>query len=405
MKQKEFPYIGLVCLAVVLTFLLSLPMPAISAQKEYKVGCALAFSGPLAFVGNGFRNGSQIAADYFNNKGGLKIGKDMYVIKLIDADNKYTSDGGTTAARRLVDADKVNMVVGGISTPDTLGVLSVTEPAKILTLHTAAADETLSKKYGRHYAFRSYISYNEAFPGALKYLANVRKVKRLALLDIDDESGHFGHELMKKLSTKVGIEVVYNDYFPAGVKDMGPFILNAMGNKPDAFFNCASSGAYWGLLIKQARDLGFKGLFAESHPPTPKQTGEIAGMPNVQGMVGFGYASEGKLAPEGVMKFRSDYTKKFGEWHEHSLVPGLPLSAIFMAIEEAGTLDVEKIVTVLESGKHWKTPFGITGTFGGTSRYGHPHQWFAPQYAIEIQGDKAVPIAVIPMEDMLHGWD
>jgi branched-chain amino acid transport system substrate-binding protein len=202
------------------------------------------------------------------------------------------------------------------------------------------------------------------------------------------------------LCAKLGIEVVYDDYFPPGTKDMSPFLVSAIAKKPDVFYNCASSGAYWGLLIKQARDLGYQGLFADGHPPTPKQTGEIAGMRNVQGMIGFGYASEGKLAPEGVLRFREDYIKKFGEWHEHSLVL-LAIDAIFMAFEEAGTLDVEKVVSILESGKEWKTPVGITGTFGGTNRYGHPHQWFAPQYVIEIQGDKAVPIDIIAMKDML----
>lgn len=393
------------CLSLAMICLIALPLSAGAAQKVFKVGAAQAFSGPLAFVGNGFRNGGQIAADYFNARGGLNVGGERYIIKIIDADTKYTSDGGTTAARRLVDAEKVNMVLGEIATPGTLGVLSVTQPAKILTLHTAAAPETLSKDQGRRYAFRSYISYHELFPGIFKFLVKKRKIERLAMLDNDDESGHYGHGLIRKQAKRLGFEVVYDDYFPPGTKDMGPFLLKALGKKPDIFFNCASSGAYWGLVMKQARDLGFEGLFGESHPPTPTQTGEIAGIDNMQGMIGFGYASEGDLAPEGIKRFKAEYIKKYGDWHEHSLVTGLPLSAVFMAIEEAGTLDSDKIVDVLESGKQWKTPFGVAGTFGGTKIYGHPHQWFAPQFVIEVQGDKAVPIDVIPLEDMLYGWD
>ncbi len=397
MKQK-----GVLIFILAAIFMMSLPLSAGAAQKEFKVGCALAFSGPLAFVGNGFRNGAQIAADYFNDKGGLNVGGEKYIIKLYEADSKYTSEGGTTAARRLVDADKVNMVLGEISTPGTLGVLSVTEPAKILTLHTAAAAETLKN---RPYAFRSYISYYESFPGIFKWVAKNRRIKRLALLDIDDESAHYGHDLIKKVCQRVGIEVVYDDYYPAGTKDMGPFILKALTKKPDAFYNCASSGAYWGLLMKQARDLGFEGLFAESHPPTPTQTGEIAGIENMQGLIGYGYATEGELTPEGIRRFKAEYKKKYGDWHEHSLVTALPISAVFMAVEEAGSVDTDKIVAALESGQEWKTPFGVKGAFGGAKTYGRPHQWFAPQYVIEVQGDKAVPIDVIPMADMLHGWD
>jgi branched-chain amino acid transport system substrate-binding protein len=162
------------------------------------------------------------------------------------------------------------MVVGEIAGPGTLGVLSVSEQAKILTLHTAAPIETISKEYGRRYAFRGYIAYQEMFPGILKWLAENRKVKRLTTLDLDYERGHFGHDLLRKLCPQFGIEIVYDDYFPAGAKDMGPFILKALAKNPDVFFNTASSGAYWGLIIKQARDLGYQKLFSESHPPTPK---------------------------------------------------------------------------------------------------------------------------------------
>ena len=76
-----------------------------------------------------------------------------------------------------------------------------------------------------------------------------------------------------------------------------------------------------------------------------------------------------------------------------------------MAIEKAGSLDTDKIAAVLESGAEWKTPWGITGTWGGTKSYGQPHQWFAPLYAIEVQGEDAVPIGFIPKSDLLHGWN
>jgi branched-chain amino acid transport system substrate-binding protein len=399
-RSKKLLVIGMV-VAIAMVFVF--PGFASAAQKVFKVGAAEAFSGPLAFVGAGFRNGTQIAADFFNENGGLNIGGEKYRIEIIDADSKYTAEGGQTAARRLVDAEKVHVVLGAISGPDTLGVLSVTDPAKIITVHTAAISETLK---GKPYSYRCWISYYEMYPGIFSWISKNRpKIKRIALLDIDDESGHYGHDLVTKQASKHGMEVVYDDYYPANTKDMSPFLLKALAKKPDMFFNTASSGAYWALLIKQARDLGFEGLFAEVHPPTPKQTGEIAGMNNVQGMVGFGYATEGDLAPQGIKMFKERYIKKYGEWHEHSLVTGIPMAAVFMAAAKAGSTDSEKIKAMMDNGQKWETPFGITGSWGGEATYGRPSQWFAPQYVLEIQGEKVVPIGVIPMESMLHGWD
>lgn len=81
------------------------------------------------------------------------------------------------------------------------------------------------------------------------------------------------------------------------------------------------------------------------------------------------------------------------------------MAAVFMAAEKAGSTDSDRIKAVLDNGQKWETPFGITGSWGGEATYGRPSQWFAPQYVLEIQGEKVVPIGVIPMESMLRGWD
>jgi ABC-type branched-subunit amino acid transport system substrate-binding protein len=52
------------------------------ASKEFKVGCNLALSGDVGAVGIAFRNGGEMAADYFNGKGGLSIGQEKYAVEL-----------------------------------------------------------------------------------------------------------------------------------------------------------------------------------------------------------------------------------------------------------------------------------------------------------------------------------
>ena len=201
------------------------------------------------------------------------------------------------------------------------------------------------------------------------------------------------------------MQVVYDDYFEGGTKDFDPFLLRALAKKPDMFFNTASPGATWGLIMKQARNLGFKGFFFESHPPAVTEDMEIAGKEAIQGLIGFGYPTSGKLAPKGLKMFRSKYTEKYGQWSNDSLVPALPLCAVFSAFEQANSLNSDKVVRVLESGRKWKTPFGVTGIFAGAKTYGYPHQWFAPEYVLQVKGEKAVPIDIIPIEDMIHGWE
>ncbi len=400
--KKLFLLVFLICVSGI-NLTQDYPLYAKESPKEFRIGAALALSGPLAMYGVGFRNGTQMVADYFNAKGGLRIGSEMRKVVVLDADTKFTPEGATTAARRLVDSDKVDMIVGAIATPQTLGVQSVTEPGKVLTLHSAAAAETL---IGKKYSFRSYISLNETFPSIFSWLVKNRpNVKRMALLDLDYETSHYGHSLAIKAAEKYGIEIVYDEYYPGDTKDFSPFLIKAFSKNPDLIFDTGTGGIYLALLVKQARDMGYKGLFMEPRTPATKTNLEVAGAKAIEGMLGFGYASSGEGVSRGVKAFREAYTKRYGQWAEESLVVAVPLSAILLGYEKAGTMETEQVINVLEAGHEWTTPYGITGVFAGAKDYGRPRQWFAPQRVIITTRGKAIPIGLISLDELLKGWE
>ena len=377
--------------------------PAIAAEKELKVGCAVALSGPVSVVGHAFKNGAQLVADYYNQKGGLRVGEDTFKITIIEADTKFTPEGSITAARRLVEREKVHMMLGPIATPQYMAVQSVTEPARIPILHTASADVAIKDK---KYTFRAYIPVRETLPGIFNWLEKNRpKVKKLALFDMDYESGYFGHKLAQKMADIKGFNVVYDGYYDPGTKDFNSYLLKILSKKPDAIFNTQSPYPEWAIIIKQARELGFKGLFIEATPPAVADNKKIAGLENLQGLVGFGYTTEGDLVPQGLKDFRKQYVEKYGDWSAHSLVMTPAIYGFFGAVEKAGSLNPDKIVKVLESGDEWKTPLGITGIFGGSETYGAPRQWLAPVWVMVVKGDKAIPVAEIPIVEMKGGWE
>lgn len=414
-KSKKYYILLVLSLAAIIVagFLLTAcakpsPTPTPTAKpsptpKTLKLGVILPLSGPVAKWGIPFRNGAALLAKMINDGGGLHIGGDTYFIKLIEQDDKFTADTAATAARSLIERYKVDLIYGSIGSHVQVAIQEVSEPAGVICLHAAAADKTLK---GKHYSFRGYLSYYETYPGLLRWVSKTYpEAKRIALLGLNYESSWYGHELVEKFAPRVGMSVVYNQYYEGGTKDFTPFLVKALATKPDIFFNTSSPSPDWALIMKQARELGYKGLFMESHPPAIGELVPIAGKDVVEGEIGVGYATSGPMASEATKNFVQAYVNKYGEWAVEALVLTPALDAIFQAMEQAGSLESDKVVAVLESGKTWETLVGIPGTFGLSKKYDLPHQWIAPQYVHTVKNGEDVAVAKISMDEIIHGWD
>lgn len=396
-------------MTLIVAVVLLVPLSAGAEDKEFKIGLNLAFSGSAGAWGKIFSQGDQTVAEYYNSKGGLKIGSDTYKIVLVEADNKFTPEGATSAAQRLIEKDKVNLMHGAITTQDTLGSQEVTEPAKMISMNTGAADEVINAKDGKKYSYRAYISYTETFPAMMKwYMKRFPGKTRVALLDHNYDSAWRAHELMRKLSAKLGFEIVYDEYYEAGTKDFFPFLSKAMTKNPDLIMNLASPPPEYALRIKQARQLGFKGQFMECHPLEIDNMAPIAGAENLEGIIGYDYIIEGSGSNEKTIAFKKAYMDKYGKWDPFAMMSAAPLHALLMAFEKAGSLKSDAVIATITEDVKWETFTGLSGVFGGVSRYGRAAQWLTPQYMqIAVKGE-AVPQledGEITIDEMLHGWD
>ena len=76
------------------------------------------------------------AAAWINDKGGINIKGDKYLIKIIAEDSKGSADGMIAAATKLIFDDKVKFIIGGVSIPPFRAAISkLTEDNKVLTMN------------------------------------------------------------------------------------------------------------------------------------------------------------------------------------------------------------------------------------------------------------------------------
>src|SRR5438270_6944840 len=82
--------------------------PALAQQKTIKIGFISTFSGPPAAIGNDMRNSFELGLDHFGRKlAGLPV-------EVIYEDDQTKPEIGVQKTQKLIESEKVDLVVGYI---------------------------------------------------------------------------------------------------------------------------------------------------------------------------------------------------------------------------------------------------------------------------------------------------
>jgi branched-chain amino acid transport system substrate-binding protein len=229
--------------------------PAMAAKKKpVKIGLLYALSGLAAVYTKGTVIGHQIAAEEINAAGGVLGGRK---IKFVTRDNKLKPGIAVKEFRRMVTRDKVDFVMGVISSGIALAVSQVAKEMKVLFVDTIAQTAALTGEQGHNYVIRT--NTNSTVIGRTAALAASRQAwKKYYFIGPDYEWGHrvnadFWDFLRVK---KAGVEKLGDLWPKLGERDYSAHITAMLNAKPDAVFS-----SLWGgdliAFIKQASAYGF----------------------------------------------------------------------------------------------------------------------------------------------------
>jgi branched-chain amino acid transport system substrate-binding protein len=88
------------------------PAPARAAKDQVLIGATLPLTGAEARVGGFFKEGYDLAFEEVNKKGGLDVGGKKLPVKLLLLDDTSTQATAVSLADRLVNSDKVDLLLG-----------------------------------------------------------------------------------------------------------------------------------------------------------------------------------------------------------------------------------------------------------------------------------------------------
>lgn len=362
------------------------PQPS-RAQQELKIGGIGPLSGGATAWGLALNRGVQMAVGEVNAAGGLKVGDKTYKLRLVMLDDTYTATGGRTAADRLIKLENVGFIIGPVGSPATLGALSATDPSKTLLFSDGFATNILKNDTHAAYNFRSIDTTIEFAPAMIAWLhKNHPEVKKVGLLGPNDATGQAVLPLLTKFYKDNGIDV-WTDTFDRGTQEFVPLMTRMMAQGVDLFDLNSNSPGDAGLMLKQARQAGYKGLIWEVGGPAVAEIMAVAG-PLADGFMSlevFDFSS-----PVG-QKFADDYHKQWpGVINAQAPLWYNTAKILFEAVHRAGSTDVEKVRDAM-LGTEGYDP-GVIGpvVWGGQSDYGVNHQLLVPFWIAAVKDGKEV---------------
>lgn len=251
----------------------SLLLSPLAMAATIKIGYTGPLSGGAALYGQDALDGLQMAADEINANGGIDVDGKNYDIKIISLDDKYAPSQAAINAKRLVQRDKVKVIY----TPHSGGAFALqafNEKSDFLLMAFSSVPSLTEK--GNKLTIRIPPTYTAFVEPFVKLGMEVHGPK----LGV----GSGTHEYAKMWAgafvpawEAAGGEVVANnpmDYNKSA--DFYTGVSRTLAAKPDAMFIGGASEPT-GLVVKQARELGFKGGFILTGQSQLMEVASVAG--------------------------------------------------------------------------------------------------------------------------------
>jgi branched-chain amino acid transport system substrate-binding protein len=342
-----------------------------NAQGPIKIGIVDTYSGPATTYTYDVRDAFKLAIDGVNAKGGVVGRKIEFTMR----DDKFKVDIGLSMAKELVMMEKVDILMGTISSSVTLAVSEYCKAEKMPFIVTFSKSEKITGEKGHRYVFS--VDENTRMIGKAAAVGLSKKPFLKYWIAGDDyEYGHAVAESvwnnLKKLKPKV--ELIGQSWWKIGEPELTPYLTAITGAKPDAVI-FAPGGASMVNVMKAAKATGFAAKIPMFiHTATELSTLAPLGMDAPEGVLGTSnyhfYYPDTPKNKAFAKAFKDAYGR---EPRVGALYGYLAAQFITKALKKAGKMDKEKFINALEGMK-------VDSPIGEIEMRAYDHQAMLPMY-------------------------
>ena len=218
-----------------------------AAQDTIKIGVTQPLTGAFAASGNYVAQGAKIAEEEINKAGGV-LGKKL---QLIIEDNKSNPTEAVATAEKLINSDKVPVLMGAWSSTLTLAVMPKLEEYKVPMLVETSSSGKITTS-GNPYVFRiSPTSEMEA--KAFAPLFKTMGIKKADFLATNNDFGLGASKEFSAAARQNGVEVGVMETMDPKATDFSAQLAKIKASGADTLF-VTTAVEQITLILKQAKD-------------------------------------------------------------------------------------------------------------------------------------------------------
>jgi branched-chain amino acid transport system substrate-binding protein len=313
-------------------------------------GAAISITGKTAKEGEYTRDGYQFAIDKINELGGIKVGGKSYRVALKYYDDETKPERTAQLIEKLINEDKVNLLLGPYGSSPTGTAAPIAERYKIPMVEANGAAESVFSK-GYTYSFMILSPAKLYLRGIIDVVRSKDPAVRTVAILGENES--FSKEVAQgaaEYAKEKGMEVVYDELYPSNTQDVSALLTAIKGKNPQIILGSGHLQDSL-LIVKQARDLNV----------SPRAMGFSVGPSSPEFRANLGKSADyvyGATQWTEALRYNGDdpwkTPKAFGDAFrakhaDYKVIPyqiaesAVAVLAYRRAIEKAGSLDPTKV--------------------------------------------------------------
>ncbi|MCA1909759.1 MAG: ABC transporter substrate-binding protein [Magnetospirillum sp.] len=344
--------------AFVSTFLASLSFAALAAEP-IRIGSFLSTTGVMSPMGDPEKKTLEMEVERLNAAGGV-LGRPL---ELVLYDDGSVPEKAATLVRRLIESDRVDVVIGGSGTPTSLAVLNLVDKAEIpyLSLGGGVAIVDPVRKWTFKVPQTDRLAAQKVFADLKR-----RGLTKVALLSENVGFGKSGRNQCVELAPAFGVDIVADETYGPRDPDVTAQLTRIRAAPGVEALFVFGTGQGPAVVTRNIRQLGLEMPVYQSHGVASKDFLRLVGKAADGMRLPSSPLAIVEVLPENhpqkpvLTAFKRDFEARTGD--EVSMMAGHSWDALYLyvdAVRRAGGTDKAKVRDAIEATKGFVGQGGV----------------------------------------------